>query len=118
VTMQSDVRRRAPRIALAIQGSLSGRRRSVAWDVGVLDVSVSGCLVRCPTALALGEILDLRLPLDDQAVLAKVQVADSSIDGAASEPGFLVGLRFFQLPAQDEAKLRVFIDAQKRRAST
>ena len=115
---EDAARRRAPRVALGIRGSLSGRR-SVTWDVGILDVSVSGCLVRCPKPLVPGEILDLRLPIDDQAVLAKVQVADSSVDGAApaADPGFLVGLRFFQLPAQDEAKLRLFIDAQRRRTS-
>ena len=111
---EDAARRRAPRVALDITGSLSGRR-SLAVDVGVLDVSLSGCLVRCPKPLVPGEILDLRLPLHEGAVLAKVQVADSAEDGAAAEPSFLVGLRFFGLPAQDEATLRVFIDAQRRR---
>jgi hypothetical protein len=112
------IRRRAPRVSLAIEGSLSGRRQA-AWNVGVLDVSLSGCLVRCSSSLAPGEILDLRLPLGDDAVSAKVQVADSSVDGAASpgEPCFLVGLRFFGLPARDEAKLRIFIDERRRRTS-
>ena len=110
-------RRRAPRVSLEIQGSLSGRRSS-AWSVGILDVSLSGCLVRCPKPLSPGEILDLHLPLGEGSVIAKVQVADSAVDGASpeSEPWFLVGMRFFQLPAQDQARLRVFIDAQRRRS--
>ncbi|HWX25563.1 MAG TPA: PilZ domain-containing protein [Vicinamibacteria bacterium] len=115
--LKDAFRRRAVRFPLAIQGQLSGRRQA-AWDVGVVDVSLSGCLVRCPSSLDRGEILDLRLPLGEGGLSAKVQVADSSIDGAASpgEPTYLVGLRFFGLPARDEARLRVFLDERRRSA--
>jgi hypothetical protein len=112
------VRRRAPRVRLALEGSLSGRR-NVRWDVGVLDLSLSGCLVRCPGNLGAGEILDLRLPLGgEEVVVAKVQVADSSVDGTSPDAsGFLVGLRFFGLQVEDERRLRAFLEGERRRAS-
>lgn len=113
---EDGLRRRAPRVRLALEGSLTGRR-NVRWDVGVLDLSLSGCLVRCPGHLGAGEILDLRLALGDETVVAKVQVADSSVDGAGDSPGFLVGLRFFALQVDDERRLRAFIEGERRRAS-
>lgn len=105
-------RRRAVRVPLDLEGQLRGRQKA-EWGVGVLDVSETGCLVRCPSSLSRGEILDLRLPLGEETFHAKVQVADSSVDG--TEGGFLVGLRFFGLAAKDEASLRSFLDGRRRR---
>jgi hypothetical protein len=87
--------------------------------VAVVDVSLSGCLVKCAAALPRGEILDFRLPLGTSELASKVQVADSSLDGAADpgEPAYLVGLRFFGLLARDEERLRAFLDERRRNAS-
>src|SRR5262249_31485870 len=87
--------------------------------VSVLELSLTGCLVRCGTLLDLGAILDLEIGLDEGPLAAKVRVADASVDGAAGadEPGCLAGLEFMGLPAQEAARLRRFLDEEKRRRS-
>jgi hypothetical protein len=108
-------RRRVPRLAIERDGSLSGRRPR---PVKVLDLSPSGCLVRCDALLDAGAILDLELNLEAEPLRAKVRVTNSCLDGAVS-PGqpsrFLAGLEFVGLPAREEAALRRFLDDERRR---
>lgn len=107
-------RRRAPRVTVERPGRLTGR---TPRPVTVMDLSVTGCLVRCPTLLDAGAILDLEIALDDGPLLAKVRVADASVDGVTGQdrPGCLAGLEFIGLPAREGARLRRFVDEERRR---
>jgi len=108
-------RRRAPRLKVRLPGRLTGRQTRA---VTVVDISQSGCLVQCPAALDLGAILDLEVDLGSEKVLAKVQVAEASLDGDAEAEGpalFLTGLKFLGLLARAEAQLRRFLHDEARR---
>ena len=107
--------RRAPRLAVDLEGSLTGR---VVHPIRLVDLSLTGCLVRCDALLEPGAILDLRLQVDDGPLTAKVRVIDSSLDGAAAAgraPGALAGLDFVSLAAQDQTRLRRFLEDERRR---
>jgi hypothetical protein len=76
----------------------------------VIDLSLTGCLVRCGTLLKPGAILDFEMDLAD--------VADASVDGSASSEGgqgCLAGLEFLGLPPREDARLRRFLDEERRR---
>jgi hypothetical protein len=107
-------RRRAPRLSVDRPGSLKGRRPRA---ITVMDLSLTGCLVRCDTLLVHGAILDLEIVLDDGPLPMRVRVVESSLDGAAvAEAGAcLAGLEFVGLPPREDARLRRFLDEEKRR---
>jgi len=107
--------RRSPRLDIEIPASLLGRARI---SVTVVDLSQRGCLVRCDRSLDPGKVLDLRLDLGGRPFEAKVKVAESSVDGASlsePRPRHLAGLEFLSLPAEEELRLRSFLDAERRR---
>jgi hypothetical protein len=107
--------RRAPRLAVDIEGSLIGR---VVHPVRLVDLSLVGCLVRCDALLEPGAILDLTLPLAGEPFAAKVRVIDSSLDGSAvpgRAPRAMAGLDFVSLPARDQSRLRRYLDEERRR---
>jgi c-di-GMP-binding flagellar brake protein YcgR len=84
----------------------------------VIDLSLTGCLVRCGTLLKRGAILDFEMDLDDGPLSTKVRVAEASVDGAASSEegqGCLAGLEFLGLPPREDARLRRFLDEERRR---
>jgi PilZ domain-containing protein len=108
-------RRRAPRLPVQIAGSLAGR---AARAVDVVDLSLTGCLVRLPAALDPGAIFDLELKLHADPFRAKVRVIESSVDGTGTPqdgPRYLAGLQFVSLPAREEVRLRRFLDDERRR---
>jgi hypothetical protein len=108
-------RRRAPRLSVERPGRLRGR---LSHEITVIDVSLTGCLVRCGTLLDAGAIMDFEMSLDDGPLRAKVRVADSSMDGARPEDdraGCLAGLEFLALPPREGARLRRFLDEETRR---
>jgi hypothetical protein len=110
-------RRRAPRLPTQIAGSLRGRTHR---DVTVVDLSLTGCLVRCGSLLDQGAILDLDLHVTPDAIGAKVRVTGASLDGAApadGPPQYLTGLQFLGLSAREEARLRHFLEEERRRRS-
>src|SRR5262245_11506851 len=111
--MQDAKQRRAPRISIALSGSLLGREPE---PVSVLDLSLTGCLVRCQSLLDRGSIRDLRLVLGDDSLTAKVRVREASRDGSAAEgeTRFLTGLEFLTLPAQQAMLLRAFLERARR----
>ena len=106
-------RRRAPRVSTVLTGSLLGREPE---EVSVLDLSLTGCLVRCRSLLDRGAIRDLRLVLADESFTAKVRVQEASVDGsvAMGDARFLAGLQFLTLPAREALRLRAFLDAARR----
>jgi hypothetical protein len=107
--------RRSPRIPIELPASLSGR---ASRPVTVIDLSLGGCLVRCNSLLEPGSILDLQLRIDADPFAAKVQVAESGVEGEslnARAPGFLAGLRFVGLPAAETMRLRRFLEAERQR---
>jgi PilZ domain len=107
-------RRRAPRLSIDRPGSLKGRRPRA---ITVMDLSLTGCLVRCDTLLVHGAILDLEIVLDDGPLPMRVRVVESSVDGAAEAEAAacLAGLEFVGLPPREDARLRRFLDEEKRR---
>ena len=108
-------RRRAPRRPTDLEGSLQGRSRR---SVSVVDLSLTGCLVRGDQALDRGAILDLRLELFPRPIEVKVRVAGSSVEGeslAAGSPHYLTGLQFLALPLGAAARLRTFLVTERRR---
>lgn len=114
---REPARRRAPRLPIQIEGSLRGRAQR---DVVVLDLSLTGCLVRCGAPLDQGAILDLDLRLDPDPFAAKVRVTGASLDGSSltgEPPRYLAGLAFMGLPAREEARLRRFLQEERRRRS-
>ena len=107
--------RRAPRLAVELPGSLVSRRSRA---VTVVDLSLTGCLVRGDAALDTDQVLDLRTELDSGPFTAKVRVTESYLDGSsgsAASPRYLAGLAFLGLQAQEEARLRRFLDEERRR---
>ena len=110
-------RRRAPRLTVDRPGRLSGR---ASHSVHVLELSLTGCLIRCGTLLDIGAIQDLEFTLDDGPLTAKVRVADAWVDGSATETDrqeCLAGVEFMGLPAQQAARLRRFLEEERRRRS-
>lgn len=108
-------RRRAPRLSVERRGTVKGR---LSHPITVVDLSLTGCLVRCGTLLKPGAILDFEMALDDGPLSAKVRVADASVDGAAAPDetsGCLAGLAFLGLPPLEDARLRRFLDEERRR---
>lgn len=109
----SGTRRRAARLTVEVPGSLRGR---APRPVTLLDLSVTGCLVRCDALLDHGAIFDLSAELDGEPFAAKVRVTDASVEGGA--PGgarCLAGLEFLALPALQEARLRRFVERERQR---
>jgi len=107
--------RRAPRLAVELPGSLMSRRSRA---VTVVDLSLTGCLVRGDAALDTDQVLDLRTELDSAPFTAKVRVTESYLDGSAgsaASPRYLAGLAFLGLQAQEAARLRRFLDEERRR---
>ena len=108
-------RRRAPRLSVDRPGRLTGR---LSQAVTVIDLSLTGCLVRCRTLLDSGAILDLEIALDDGPLTARVRVAESSVDGARAGtdgPRCLAGAEFLGLPPREATRLRRFLDEERRR---
>jgi c-di-GMP-binding flagellar brake protein YcgR len=117
VNLSDGMRRRAPRLPMDVEAALSGR---TTRSVRLMDLSLTGCLVRCPDRLDPGAILDLRLSLDGADFTAKVRVAEASLEGAsptADSPSYLAGLEFLGLAAREETELRLFLDTRRRRCA-
>jgi hypothetical protein len=112
---QTGARRRAPRFATDLAGRLASR---VPHPVTVVDLSATGCLVRCESLLDHGAILDLEIQLGSDPMEAKVRVADSYLDGDRPDGGtgrYLAGLEFMGLAPREAAQLRLFLDEERRR---
>ncbi len=111
-------RRRAPRLPVQIGGSLTGR---AVREITLVDLSVSGCLLRCDARLDHGAILDLSLQLDDGPLAVKVRVSETCLDGEAAAAGenrlYLAGLQFLGLPPRDAERLRRLLEEEKRKRS-
>jgi PilZ domain len=108
-------RRRAPRLPIDREGSLSGRRPR---PVKVLNLSPSGCLVQCDALLDPGVILDLEVRLETEPLSAKVRVTNSCVDGSApagQPPRYFAGMEFLSLSAREQAGLRRFLEDERRR---
>jgi hypothetical protein len=111
-------RRRAPRLPIQVRGSLAGR---VAREITLVDLSVSGCLLRCGARLDHGAILDLSLDLEGGPLLVKVRVTETCLDGEFAAAGgserYLAGLEFLGLAPRDAERLRRLLDEERRKRS-
>jgi c-di-GMP-binding flagellar brake protein YcgR len=104
-------------VPIHIEGSLSGR---AIRGVTLVDLSATGCLLRCEKRLDHGAILDLRLELEDGPLAAKVRVSETCLDGEsapADEKRYLAGLEFLGLPPRDAERLRKLLDLERRKRS-
>jgi hypothetical protein len=100
---------------VSLQGTLRAR---LSRPVTLVDLSVTGCLVRMAEPLDNGSIHDLEVRLPGGGVQAKARVTEASRDGANAAGDvarFLVGLDFFQVSARDQASLRGFLESEARR---
>lgn len=107
-------RRRATRLPIRVPGSLAGRQ---SRPITLVDVSLTGCLVRCGALLDHGAIFDLRTELGGEPFVAKVRVTSASLDGVSPEGDApcLAGLEFLSLPALEGARLRRFVERERQR---
>jgi hypothetical protein len=106
--------RRSNRVPVDLPATLIGRTRH---EVRLVDLSITGCLVRGDAHLDEGAIVDLELALGGQLVGVKVRVAAGYVDGTALDAGaagFLVGLTFLDLTTAEQAALRAFLERERR----
>ena len=116
--MPGDRIRRSWRRARASPSNGPGVKGRLPHAIVVIDVSLTGCLVRCGTLLKSGAILDFEMDLDDGPLSTKVRVAEASVDGVASGDAgqaCLAGLEFLGLPPREDARLRRFLDEERKR---
>jgi c-di-GMP-binding flagellar brake protein YcgR len=102
-------RRRAPRLPVELSARLRGRTPQPAR---VVDLSVSGCLVRADRALEPGAIRDVEIELPGGPFHAKARVRQSCLDGqaeAGSRTAYLLGLEFLRIEAGEEEALRRYL---------
>lgn len=113
-TPGSSRRRRAERIPVSLAAELQGRG---TVPIVVVDISLSGALVRVPRAVDPGSIFDLHLPLPSGNLRGKVRVADCSRDGNSGEetPVWLSGIEFLAFAVEDRERLRQYLEGARRR---
>jgi len=110
----APIGRRSNRVPVDLPAALVGRSR---YDVRLVDLSLTGCLVRGEARLDEGAIIDLELALGGQLVNVKVRVASACVDGTALDSeaaAFLVGLTFLDLTTAEQASLRAFLERERR----
>jgi hypothetical protein len=105
--------RKALRVPVQLAGRVIAR---TDWSVGIVDLSLGGCLVLSPSALDGGSIVDVHVEIPGQRLSLKGRVIHSSVDGASLERRrYLVGLQFMGLPAREEKDLRLYLETEGRR---
>jgi c-di-GMP-binding flagellar brake protein YcgR len=105
------------RKTLRVPVRLAGRVMARAdWAVGIVDLSLGGCLVQAPGSLDEGSIIDVHVEIPGQKLSLRGRVIHSSLDGTdLGRRHYLVGLEFLGLPARDEQGLRSFLEGEGRR---
>jgi hypothetical protein len=105
------------RKTLRVSVQLAGRVIARAdWKVGIVDLSLSGCLVQSPTTLDGGSIIDVHVEIPGRRLSLKGRVVHSSVDGASlGSRRYLVGLEFMGLPAREEQDLMLYLESEGRR---
>jgi hypothetical protein len=108
-------KRRSRRTRTRLSGVLIGRTRQ---EVEVLDLSVTGCLVRCRTPFDPGMVLDLEIRIGAECLRSKARIVETSVDGESlgrHTKRHLIGLSFLATPSADEYVLRRFLRDQQSR---
>ena len=110
-----NVKRERKTLRLPVQ--LAGRVIARAdWKVGIIDLSLGGCLVQSPASFDWGSIIDVHVEIPGQKLSLKGRVIHSSLDGASLQNRrYLVGLEFMGLPAREEKDLRIYLESEGRR---
>jgi hypothetical protein len=111
--MTSDGRR-ANRVPVDLPAALIGR---VRHEVQLVDLSLTGGLVRAPARFDEGAIFDFEMALGGHDVSVKVRVASGYVDGTTIDSdaaGFLVGIAFLDLSTAEQAALRAFLERERR----
>ena len=103
----SQDRRETPRLALL--GRLAGEV-SVMAPIAIRDVGPSGVRLESAFPLLVDSIHDLRLELDDQAVIVKARVVHCQIADLGREAVvYRAGLEFVDLPPHVAAAIDTFV---------
>jgi c-di-GMP-binding flagellar brake protein YcgR len=100
-------RRQYSRTQLAIQIELRPDGTNVPMRLETSDISLGGCYVEMALTLDVGTRLGIILWLDQQKVTMRGVVV-------TRHPQFGNGLSFLSVSAENEARLRCFLDAQDR----
>jgi len=95
-------RRRFPRFKAAVPIALSPEGASVASRTETSELSLKGCYVEANFTLAVGTKLQVELWVGDEKLTANAVVA-------THHPGFGNGFEFFDMSAEDEARLKRFL---------
>jgi hypothetical protein len=105
-------RRESPRTE--ILGRLSGEI-NVPAPMLVLDISRVGAQIECAFPLILGSVHELRLHLDDDAVVVKARVVHCQIaDLGRDLVRYVAGVEFVDLPPHAEAAIAVYLEQLRR----
>jgi hypothetical protein len=105
--------RRSLRVPVRLAGRVIARGD---WAVGIVDLSLAGCLVQSPASLDQGSIIDVHVDIPGQRLSLRGRVVHASVDGMElGSRRYLVGLEFMGLPARDEQGLRLFLEGEGRR---
>ncbi len=95
-------RRTLPRMRCAASAELHPEGQAAPIMAGIADLSLGGCFVDMPMPLRIGTNLKVVLWLDSVKMQASAVVSNT-------RPGFGMGLHFMRLPAEEQAKLQVYI---------
>ena len=105
-------RRESPRTE--ILGRLSGEV-SVPAPMLVHDISRTGAQIECAFPLILGSAHELRLHLDDDAVVLKARVVHCQIaDLGRDLVRYVAGVEFVDLPPHAEAAIAAYLERVRR----
>lgn len=95
-------RRRFRRFKAAVPIALLPEGASVASRTETSELALKGCYVESNFTLAVGTKLRVELWINDEQLTANAVIA-------THHPGFGNGMEFFDMPAQDQAKLKRFL---------
>jgi hypothetical protein len=97
-----------------ILGRLTGEV-SVPAPMVVHDISRVGAQIECAFPLILGSVHELRLHLDDDAVVVKARVVHCQIaDLGRDLVRYVAGVEFVDLPAHAEAAIAAYLEELDR----
>ncbi len=100
-------RRRFPRFKATVPITLMPEGSNVPSRTQTSELAMKGCYVESNFTLAVGARLRVELWINDQKLMANAVIA-------THHPGFGNGMEFFDMSAEDLAKLRRFLDALPR----
>ena len=86
------------------------------WEASVLNLSVSGMLLRLTRTLTVGSCYVVKLFLEEQIAIVEARVVRLSrvVSEERDEAECFAALQFTSVPASDAACLRVYVDPDRK----